>query len=192
VCLIVTEWRRQEGPSADYIITSNGCQFRITEAWREKEANGCHGAVNLFLINCCWLDAIYTNSIMAPNEVVWKGFSAHRHVVRPAHAISCYFSKPLCLWILIERNKLKVRKYLHSNTTSTTAIAKRLYKILKYQISWKFVLWEPSCSMQSDRHDEANSRFSFYYEWPKKNWTDTNTDIQTDGQTDKEDLLIGC
>jgi len=37
-------------------------------------------------------------------------------------------------------------------------------KILKHQISWKSVQWEPSCSLQTDRqtegHDEANSRFS--------------------------------
>jgi hypothetical protein len=41
-------------------------------------------------------------------------------------------------------------------------------KKLKYQISSKFVQWEPSCSMrmdrrtdgQTDKHDEANSRFS--------------------------------
>jgi len=40
-------------------------------------------------------------------------------------------------------------------------------KILKYQISWKSVKWEPSCFIRTgwtdrpaDRHDEANSRFS--------------------------------
>ena len=41
-------------------------------------------------------------------------------------------------------------------------------KVLKYQISWKSVQWEPSCSVltswrtarQTDRHDKANSRFS--------------------------------
>jgi hypothetical protein len=37
-------------------------------------------------------------------------------------------------------------------------------KILKYQTSWKYVEWQPSCSKQSDRwmdgHDEANSRFA--------------------------------
>ena len=36
-------------------------------------------------------------------------------------------------------------------------------KILRYQISWKSVQWEPSCSIgmdgQMNRHDEANSRF---------------------------------
>jgi len=37
-------------------------------------------------------------------------------------------------------------------------------EVLKYQVSWKSVLWEPSCSMrmdgQTDRNDSANSRFS--------------------------------
>jgi len=42
-------------------------------------------------------------------------------------------------------------------------------KILKYQISQKSVQWEPSCSVRTEkqtdrrtnRHDEANSRFSY-------------------------------
>ena len=37
-------------------------------------------------------------------------------------------------------------------------------KMCKYQISWKSVQWEPSCSLRTDRrtdkHDEADSRFS--------------------------------
>jgi hypothetical protein len=44
-------------------------------------------------------------------------------------------------------------------------------EILRYQISWKSVQWEPS-SMHTDgdRHDEANSHFSQFYElaWKKK------------------------
>ena len=33
------------------------------------------------------------------------------------------------------------------------------WKILKYQISWKYVQREPSCSMRTDGHDKASSRF---------------------------------
>jgi len=40
--------------------------------------------------------------------------------------------------------------------------------IVKHQISWKSVQWEPSCSMRTDgrkdRHDEANSCFSQFCE----------------------------
>jgi hypothetical protein len=39
---------------------------------------------------------------------------------------------------------------------------------LKYQISWKSVRWEPSCCMRTDRHDEANSRFSQFCELTQK------------------------
>jgi hypothetical protein len=38
-------------------------------------------------------------------------------------------------------------------------IFERKKKKLKYQISFKFVQWEPSCS----RHDEAKRRSSQYY-----------------------------
>ena len=33
-------------------------------------------------------------------------------------------------------------------------------EIVKYQISWKYVRWEPSCSMWTDWPDEAKSRFA--------------------------------
>jgi hypothetical protein len=37
-------------------------------------------------------------------------------------------------------------------------------EILKYQISWKSVQWEPSCSMRTDRHDKDNGRFPQFFE----------------------------
>jgi hypothetical protein len=48
-------------------------------------------------------------------------------------------------------------------------------EILKYQISWKSVMWEPSCfnrkDRRTDRHDEANRRFSEFCEhaWKREN-----------------------
>jgi len=45
-------------------------------------------------------------------------------------------------------------------------------KILKYQISWKSVKWEPSCFIRTDRHYETNSRFSQFCESSYKGkWT---------------------
>ena len=38
---------------------------------------------------------------------------------------------------------------------------------LKYQVSSKFVQWEPSCFMRTDGHYEANSRFSQFCERAK-------------------------
>ena len=57
-------------------------------------------------------------------------------------------------------------KYLlsFSNFNKTLIFATDVRKIPKHQISWKFTLWQPSCSMQTDgqtdRRDEANNHFS--------------------------------
>lgn len=123
--LILTGWQRQNTPRADYIITSSTYQFRITGAWRHHEANDCHDAVNWLLITYCWTDAVSEKCPMAPKDVIWKQFSAGRHVVEPIHVISCYFMK-VCLWIVIEGNTLKVRQYPHHKTTSTTEICTEL------------------------------------------------------------------
>ena len=45
-----------------------------------------------------------------------------------------------------------------------------LRKILRYKISWESVQWEPSYCVRTDRHDEANSRFSQYSGARLKTW----------------------
>ena len=43
-------------------------------------------------------------------------------------------------------------------------------KIRKYQISWKSVHWEPSCSKRTDRYDEALIAFRNFATAPKNHW----------------------
>ena len=47
-------------------------------------------------------------------------------------------------------------------------------KTLKYEILWKSLQWEPSCPMRTggwtDRHDEASSRFSKFFERAENDW----------------------
>ena len=53
-------------------------------------------------------------------------------------------------------------------------------KILKYEILQKSVQWEPSCSMWTDRHDEANRQVCNFANMPQNSgkeniWSKQNT-----------------
>jgi hypothetical protein len=49
--------------------------------------------------------------------------------------------------------------HYYLNFNRTWIILTEFPQILKKQILWKFIQWEPSCSIQTDRHDKVNNCF---------------------------------
>jgi hypothetical protein len=59
---------------------------------------------------------------------------------------------------------LRVCPLVLSDFNENLILSTNFRKILNCKISWKSFQWEPRCSMQTDRHYEANSRFSQFWE----------------------------
>jgi hypothetical protein len=78
-------------------------------------------------------------------NLVWNIFHSKKKLAR-------YYRK--CVLVFIYRT------HYSRQILMKLEFSRQFPKIRTYQISWKFVQWEPSCSMRKDRHDEANSRFS--------------------------------
>jgi len=90
-----------------------------------------------------------------------------------------YFSETFPILTRIERDVINVHSassqllVILENCNETWNFSK-IFRKLRYQISWKVVLWKLSYSMrkdgginrQTDRHDQANSSFSQVYESP--------------------------
>jgi len=64
---------------------------------------------------------------------------------------------------------------LTSDLTEIWVFSSHFWKMFKYQILWKSVQWEPTCSMWRDgrtnRHDGANSRFRIFANAPTNGTT---------------------
>ena len=55
-------------------------------------------------------------------------------------------------------------RYYFSDFKETWIFSADFRRKLKYQVSSKFVYWEPTFSMRTDEYDEANSRLSQFCE----------------------------
>ena len=66
--------------------------------------------------------------------------------------------------IHVQRSSRKVSVNLVSFLMKLEFLDRSTNKILKYQISWKYIQWEPSFSIPTDRHYEANVHFSQFCE----------------------------
>ena len=104
-----------------------------------------------YLIN----SMIFENKLLNTKWVFWILFNFYlKHI--------SFYEEIREIWL--KKYILVVMYHLaFSDFNDTWIFSTEFRKIIKYQILWKSVQWEPSCSMRTDghtdRHDEAHSRF---------------------------------
>ena len=98
------------------------------------------------------------------------------HKMRVLKFSTIFFSKTFLILRRTERDKMSYRSsckvpFVLADFNEIRIFSTDFRIIFKYQISRKCVQWEPSCSCgRTDRHEEANNRFSQFCEraskWP--------------------------
>ena len=73
---------------------------------------------------------------------------------------------------------LQAKNPLFLSDCNKTSILTDFQKIFKFQISWKSIQWESSCSKWMDRHDKGNSCFSRFCKHGQK-WMFRSSDENT-------------
>ena len=131
------------------------CVFSLRHAVCNAHASYCplwpvrlYNIFPLYLIN----DTIFEQKLLNRKYVLWFSLQL--------------FSE---IFLILRRNEREMIKNVYwSSYTVPVCYSWHIFvkfdistdsrKIHKYKNSWKFVRWEPSCSLQTDRHDADNSR----------------------------------
>ena len=120
--------------------------------------------MSIMMIETCWVNITRINIYTCDIHLVFS-YPIVRYVFS--------FSLQILLETFLilrrhERDKIKICIGLHvecllflSDVKYIWIFSTKFWTILKYQISFKSVQWQPICSLRTDGHDGANSPFFF-------------------------------